>query len=110
MTFAIARSNALCKAAARLAPASVLNTDWGDRGHWQHLPISYAGYAYCAALSWYNAGNVDADLPAALDAFAFGDSSGIMGKLAADLGNTYQQPGVIVRNGTATLATSLQPA
>ena len=77
----------------------VLNTDWGDRGHWQQLPISYPGYAYGAALSWYNAGNVDADLQAALDSFAFGDSSGVMGKLAADLGNTYQQPGVIVRNG-----------
>ncbi|MBI1258001.1 MAG: family 20 glycosylhydrolase [Chloroflexi bacterium] len=77
----------------------VLNTDWGDRGHWQQLPISYPGYAYGAALSWYNAGNSDVDLQAALDAFAFGDSTGIMGKLAADLGNTYQQPGVIVRNG-----------
>ncbi|MEP7290227.1 MAG: glycoside hydrolase family 20 zincin-like fold domain-containing protein [Chloroflexota bacterium] len=77
----------------------VLNTDWGDRGHWQHLPISYSGFAYGAALSWYAAGNNDVDLEAALDAFTFGDSAGVMGKLAYDLGNAYQQPGVVIHNG-----------
>ncbi len=69
----------------------MLNTDWGDRGHWQQLPISYAGFAYGAALSWNAAGNYDVDLPAALNAFAFGDSAGVMGKLAFDLGNAYQR-------------------
>ena len=77
----------------------VLNTDWGDRGHWQQLPVSYAGFAYGAALSWYAAGNNDVDLPAALDAFTFGDSAGVMGKLAFDLGNAYKEPGVTVHNG-----------
>jgi hypothetical protein len=75
----------------------VLNTDWGDRGHWQQAPVSYAGFAYGAALSWNSKSEVD--LARALDAFAFGDASGIMGKLAYDLGNTYKEPGVIVRNG-----------
>jgi hypothetical protein len=59
--------------------------------------VSYAGYAFGAALSWNS--KSDVDLPRALDAFAFGDASGIMGKLAYDLGNTYKEPGVIVRNG-----------
>ncbi len=75
----------------------VLNTDWGDRGHWQQLPISYPGFAYGAALSWNAKGEVD--LMAALNDFAFSDGTNVMGKLAFDLGNTYQQPGVIVRNG-----------
>ena len=26
-----------------------LNTDWGDRGHWQVLPVSYLGFAAGAA-------------------------------------------------------------
>ena len=77
----------------------ILNTDWGDRGHWQQLPVSYAGYAYGAALSWYAAGNADADLASALNRHAFGDSAGVMGKLAYDLGNTYLEPGVVVANG-----------
>lgn len=34
-----------------------LNTDWGDLGHWQPLPVSYAGYAYGAALSWAYSAN-----------------------------------------------------
>ena len=37
--------------------------------------------------------------PAALNAFAFADSAGVMGKLAFDLGNTYKETGVIVHNG-----------
>jgi hypothetical protein len=77
----------------------LLNTDWGDLGHWQQLPISYPGYAYGAAVSWNFEGNKDIDLPAALSQYAFRDASGVMGRLAYDLGNTYQKPGVHIFNG-----------
>ncbi len=79
----------------------VLNTDWGDWGHWQPYPVSFLGFAYGAALSWAYQPNVDMDIPAVLDAFAFEDKAGVMGKLAYDLGNTYQQSGVPVVNGSA---------
>lgn len=75
----------------------VLNTAWGDRGHWQPFPVDYAGFAYGAALSW-NASD-EPDLAAALDTFVFADSADVMGKLVYDLGNAYQEPGVIVANG-----------
>lgn len=78
----------------------VLNTDWGDNGHWQTLPVSYLGFAYGAALSWAYAQNADIDLLAALDAFAFRDRAGIMGKIAYDLGNAYQIPGVLQHNSS----------
>jgi hexosaminidase len=78
----------------------VLLTDWGDGGHWQHLPVSYLGYAWSAALSWSLAANRDLDLPRALDCFAFCDRAGVMGKLAWDLGNAYQQVGF--RHGNTT--------
>ncbi|GAB4517810.1 MAG: hypothetical protein OHK0046_24760 [Anaerolineae bacterium] len=78
----------------------VLNTDWGDEGHWQTLPISYLGFAYGAALSWYYDGNVTMDLPAALDAFAFHDVRGVMGRLAYDLGNVYKETGVLLHNSS----------
>lgn len=78
----------------------LLNTDWGDMGHWQPLPISYLGFAYGAALGWACAQNTALDLPAALGAFAFMDEAGVMGKLAYDLGNAYKEPGITVHNGS----------
>lgn len=71
----------------------LLNTDWGDSGHWQHLPVSYLGYAYGAAVGWATKANADIDLPSALDAHVFRDRAGVMGQLAYDLGNAYQQAG-----------------
>ena len=66
-----------------------LNTDWGDSGHLQYLPVSYLGFAAGAAYSWDLAANAKLDLRAALDRHAFRDSAGVMGTLAYDLGNVY---------------------
>ncbi len=68
-----------------------LNTDWGDNGHWQPLPISYLGFAYGAAVSWAYEANHDLDISHALDAFAFHDDTKQIGKIAYELGNIYQQ-------------------
>lgn len=78
-----------------------LNTDWGDYGHWQPLPVSYLGFAYGAAVSWAAAANHTLDVPAALDHFAFQDEAGVMGQLAYDLGNVYQLAGVLGDNRSA---------
>ncbi len=77
-----------------------LNTDWGDNGHWQPLPVSFLGYAYGAAVSWAYEANRDVNVVPALDAFVFRDSAGVMGRLAYDLGNAYQVPGVYNFNGS----------
>ena len=78
----------------------VLNTDWGDGGHWQTLPVSYLGFVYGAALSWAFDANKDLDLARALDTFVFEDSTGVMGKLVMDLGNMYQKLGLLIPNGS----------
>jgi hypothetical protein len=88
-----------------------LNTDWGDFGHMQPLPASYLGLAYGAALSWAVEANNGHDLSEALTLFAFEDTSGLMGKLAHDIGNAYrlytdapnQNSAVIVRALYSTL-------
>ena len=67
-----------------------LNTDWGDNGHWQALPVSYLGFAYGAGVSWCYAANVDMDVPATLNRFAFDDAADVMGQVAYDLGNIYK--------------------
>lgn len=80
-----------------------LITDWGDFGHMQPLPVSYLGYLAGAAYSW-NVGDAQAperlDIPALLDTHVFRDSAGVMGQLAYDLGNVYQEPGVTVHNSS----------
>lgn len=66
-----------------------LNTDWGDNGHWQVLPVSYLGYAVGAAYSWTVKANEKLDVKEALNRFAFHDSTKTLGKIAYDLGNLY---------------------
>ena len=63
-----------------------LITDWGDRGHWQYLPISYPGFVYGAGLSWGVEENEELDIAACLDAFVFQDKANVMGATMLDLG------------------------
>ncbi len=77
-----------------------LNTDWGDNGHWQYLPVSYLGFAAGAALSWCYRANRDIDIVRALDVHVFRDDAAVMGKLAYDLGNAYQKIGYLVGNAS----------
>jgi hypothetical protein len=94
----------------RYGAIGYLNTDWGDNGHWQPLPSSYLGFAYGAAVSWALDANRDLDLPAALDAFAFDDRSGVMGRLAYDLGNIYQITGPEGTNSSLLVNSLLRAA
>lgn len=77
-----------------------LNTDWGDNGHWQPLPVSYAGFAYGAAAGWSPEAADRVDLARALDVFAFRDRAGIMGKLALEMGDLYTLAGPKLHNQT----------
>lgn len=88
----IAVGNLRSAAASGLAngAAGYLNTDWGDWGHHQYLPISYLGFAAGAAFSWCLESNRHIDLPAVLDQHIFRDSAGVMGRLMHDFGNIYQ--------------------
>ena len=86
-----------------------LNTDWGDNGHWQVLPVSYLGFAAGAAYSWALEANRSLDLPAALDRFAFQDQKGVMGRLAYDLGNVYKLLGVYIPNTSGLFAVLQMP-
>ena len=78
-----------------------LNTDWGDRGHWQALPVSYVGFAAGAAYSWAFQANQSLNIPAALDRFVFGDTAGIAGRVLYDLGNIYRALGFEPPNSSA---------
>ncbi|MCP4197139.1 MAG: family 20 glycosylhydrolase [Proteobacteria bacterium] len=77
-----------------------LNTDWGDDGHWQPLPVSYLGFLYGAALSWGYDANLDLDIASALDQYVFQDHRAQMGPLVYELGNIYQMPGILFPNSS----------
>jgi hexosaminidase len=78
-----------------------LNTDWGDNGHLQYLPISYLGFAVGAAYAWSLEANRSLPIADALSLHAFRDSARVMGKLAYDLGNVYQKAGAMPGNASA---------
>lgn len=88
-----------------------LNTDWGDRGHWQVLPVSYLGFAVGAAYSWAMDANKDMDVQNTVSAHAFQDRTGTMGRIAYELGSVGDSLGAVVPNGNQffwALQTSLK--
>lgn len=86
-----------------------LNTDWGDNGHWQPLPVCYLGYAYGAAESWSAEASRDIDLPRALSTHVFLDKAGVMGRLAYDLGNAYLQAEIPMQNSSPLWGILINP-
>ncbi|MFQ5658024.1 MAG: glycoside hydrolase family 20 zincin-like fold domain-containing protein [Candidatus Methylomirabilales bacterium] len=90
--------------------AGLLTTDWGDNGHLQPLPVSYLGLLAGAGWSWNSTDDADRSrLSALLDAHAFQDQAGVMGRLAYDLGNTYLHTRVHTPNGSVLFWLLLRP-
>jgi len=106
---AIANIRAAAASAARHGAEGLLVTDWGDNGHWQPLPASYAGLAQAAASAWAGPRADDLDLRRALDAHAFGDAAGVTAGAALDLANAYLDTGVTLKNATVLARMLLFP-
>ncbi len=87
----------------------MLNTDWGDGGHWQTFPVSFVGFAYGAGVSWAYDQNAEMDSAAVLNTHAFADKAGVMGKIAYELGNMYQRPGLPIPNANILSWAYLMP-
>ena len=88
-------------AGVRNGASGFLITDWGDGGHHQTLPVSYAGFAAGAAYSWCLKSNRDVDLAVAINRTFFGYPSSGLGELWLDLGRTIDQvPGTAAINRT----------
>ncbi|MDP8944618.1 MAG: family 20 glycosylhydrolase [Actinomycetota bacterium] len=84
----------------RHGASGLLNTDWGDNGHTQYLPVSYLGFAAGAAMPWCYETNRDEDFVAALDLHAFHDAARVMGRLSHDLGDAHKKAGPAPHNST----------
>lgn len=97
--------------AGKAAGASgLLVTDWGDHGHLQPLSVSYLGLLVGAAFAW-NVGEASRarDVPRWLDAHAFFDAAGALGKVAHDLGNAYREAGSLRPNSSVLFWILIKP-
>jgi len=97
----LANQRSAAEAGLKHGAIGYLNTDWGDYGHLQYLPISYAGLAAGAAMSWCYEANRDLPLADLLDAHVFEDRAKIIGNAACALGNVYQAIGKPMNNRSA---------
>jgi hexosaminidase len=81
----------------------MLLTDWGDMGHWQYLPVSYAGYTAGGALSWNSKSRIEPELGSFLNSYIFNDESSLMGDLVLDLGRYNMFEEIPLFNMTSTM-------
>lgn len=63
-----------------------LLTDWGDLWHLHHLPVSYPGYCYGAAMAWNACEEQEKYLAEYMNMFIFKDKNNVMGQLLIDMG------------------------
>lgn len=99
-TNAIANLRAAAETGLANGAIGYLITDWGDLGHWQHLPVSFLGLAAGAGYAWAWEANRSLDLTAATGRYAFRDTAGTIGRIAHDLGDVYRLLGIELPNET----------
>jgi len=99
-------------AAADTGASGCLVTDWGDRGHLQPLPISFAGFLTAACFSWNATSARTADelpLAALLEAHALTEPSRRLASPLIAMGNLYQATGAGSFNGSALFHLVVSP-
>ena len=81
----------------------MLVTDWGDMGHWQYLPVSYAGYATAGALGWNSGSRNLMPLQRFLDTYVYRDSASKMAGFTLNMGRYNHFEEFIMFNMTTTM-------
>jgi hypothetical protein len=81
----------------------MLVTDWGDMGHWQYLPVSYAGYATGGALGWNSSSRSVMPLQRFLDTYIFRDSASRMAGFVLNMGRYNHFEEFMMFNMTTTM-------
>jgi hexosaminidase len=90
-TNALANLQEAAQAGLRHGAIGYLNTDWGDQGHWQYLPVSWLPFAVGAAHAWNpRVGAPQTDLEATLNRDVYQDADGLTAGLFARLGQVWE--------------------
>ncbi|HHX78879.1 MAG TPA: family 20 glycosylhydrolase [Acholeplasmataceae bacterium] len=80
----------------------VILTDWGDFGHFQFLPISYAPIAYLAMMSWTTEEGTITKLPDYMNKYVFKDKENLLFQTMFDLGSYNRYENSYTTNATYT--------
>ncbi len=81
----------------------MLNTDWGDMGHYQPLGHSWYSYLFGAEMAWTGATTATETFDEAFGRLFLGDASGIAVAAIRRLGQAVEQPGLGARNRSETI-------
>ncbi len=81
----------------------MLNTDWGDFGHYQHLGLSWHGYLLGAAQGWTGGTTSDEAFDAAFGPLFFGEQHEEIMQALEQLAHTNDLPGVSGINRSNTV-------
>ncbi|MBK8267174.1 MAG: family 20 glycosylhydrolase [Planctomycetes bacterium] len=92
------------RAGTRHGATGYLTTDWGDFGHRQHLPVSYAGFLFGAAVSWCGKSNRDIDIAAALSRDVFKDATSRLAQAWLAAGRVHEASGILQKNRSVLFA------
>ncbi len=86
----------------KLGGMGVILTDWGDVGHLQHLPISFAPLAYAGLLSYRCKEGTYKDLKYYLNHYIFHDSKELISDILMDIGTYFKYEPHYTGNGSVT--------
>jgi len=81
----------------------VLNTDWGDYGHYQFLGLSWYGYVFGAAQGWSGGTTEDEEFEAAFGSHFLGPEQEAVMEVLHKLARTNDLPGVHRPNRSHTV-------
>jgi hexosaminidase len=81
----------------------MLVTDWGDMGHWQYLPVSYAGFATGGALGWNSSSRKVMPLQRFLDTYVYKDTALKMAGFTLNMGLYNHFEEFMMLNMTTTM-------
>ena len=93
----------LTQQGAKAGAEGMLNTDWGDFGHYQYLGLSWYGYAFGAAQGWSGGRTSDADFDAAWGPLFLGQGHETILEAMELLAQTNELPGVPLANRSRTV-------
>ncbi len=85
---ALANLASAARSGAKFGASGYIITDWGDGGHHQSLPVSYAPIVFGASQAWNPHEDTSGDLSRILDHFVFRDTNEVMGKIWVGIGQS----------------------
>ncbi|MGM0401258.1 MAG: family 20 glycosylhydrolase [Chloroflexota bacterium] len=93
----------LARLGERHGAEGLLNTDWGDHGHYQPLGLSWYGYVYGAEQSWTGGETEDADFEARFGPLFFGIGGSSVVEAMRRLAALNTLPGMERRNASNSI-------